>query len=69
LNQWIASSAEIATGIGTHFASSLELAPSETRVQAPASASPLNACAAQHEDPDARPLTDIRCPPLFPSGF
>ncbi len=32
LNQWIASSAEIATGIGTHFASSLELAPSETHV-------------------------------------
>jgi hypothetical protein len=69
LNQWIASSAEIATGIGTHFASSLEFAPSETRVQAPAPASPLNACAAQHEDQDARPLTDIRCPSLFPSGF
>ncbi|MFL6444202.1 MAG: hypothetical protein ACJ713_10335 [Candidatus Sulfotelmatobacter sp.] len=69
LNQWIASSAEIATGIGTHFASSLEFAPSETRVQAPAPASPLKACAAQHEDQDARPPTDIRCPSLFPSGF
>jgi len=69
LNQWIASSAEIATGIGTHFASSLEFAPSETRVQAPAPASPSKACAAQHEDQDARPPTDIRCPSLFPSGF
>jgi hypothetical protein len=69
LNQWIASSAEIATGIGTHFASSLDLAPSETRVvQAPApSASPLSAGAAP--EPGSRPLTDIRCPPLFPSGF
>jgi hypothetical protein len=69
LNQWIASSAEIATGIGTHFASSLDLAPSETRVvQVPApSASPLSAGAAP--EPGSRPLTDIRCPPLFPSGF
>ncbi len=68
LNQWIASSAELATGIGTHFASSLEFAPSETRVvQAPAPASPLSAGAAQEQG--SRPLTDIRCPSLFPSGF
>jgi hypothetical protein len=66
LNQWIASSAEIATGIGTHFASSLELAPSETPAARPP-VSPLNTCAAQEKD--SRPLTDIRCPSLFPSGF
>lgn len=70
LNQWMASSTEIATGIGTHFASSLELAPSETRpVQAPAPASPLTAGAAQGQNQDSRRLTDIRCPSLFPSGF
>jgi hypothetical protein len=68
LNQWIASSAEIATGIGTHFASSLEVAPSESRV-ASVPASPLSACAAQGQDQGSRPLTDIRCPSLFPSGF
>jgi hypothetical protein len=68
LNQWIASSAEIATGIGTHFASSLEFAPSEApAVRSPAPASSLSACAAQEQD--SRPLTDIRCPSLFPSGF
>ena len=66
LNQWIASSAEIATGIGTHFASSLELAPSETPAARPP-VSPLNTCAAQEKD--SRPLTDVRCPSLFPSGF
>jgi len=65
----IEDQAQRRTGIGTHFASSLEFAPSETRVQAPAPASPLKACAAQHEDQDARPPTDIRCPSLFPSGF
>jgi hypothetical protein len=69
LNQWIASSAEIATGIGTHFASSLELASSETRLQAPAPASPLSASAVQDQDQDSQSLTDIRCPSLFPSGF
>ena len=68
LNQWIASSAEIATGIGTHFASSLQLAPGESPAVRPtASASPLSASAAQ--DQDSRCLTDIRCPSLFPSGF
>jgi hypothetical protein len=66
LNQWIASSTGIATGIGTHFASSLELAPSETPAARPP-ASPLSTCAAQEQD--SRPLTDIRCPSLFPSGF
>jgi hypothetical protein len=66
LNQWIASSAEIATGIGTHFASSLELAPSETPAARPP-VSPLSTCAAQEKD--SRHLTDIRCPSLFPSGF
>ena len=63
LNQWIASSAEIATGIGTQ-----EVAPSES-LAATALASPLSACASQGQDPGSRPLTDIRCPSPFPSGF
>ena len=33
LNQWIVSSTEIATGIGTHFASSLEVTPRRIRSQ------------------------------------
>jgi hypothetical protein len=66
LNQWIASSAEIATGIGTHFASSLELAPSETRTaQVPASS--MTSCTVPEQNSGTK--TDIRCPSLFPSGF
>jgi hypothetical protein len=41
LNQWIVSSAEKATGIGTHFATSLELPTAvQTHVATPASAVP-----------------------------
>jgi hypothetical protein len=68
LNQWIASSAEIATGIGTHFASSLELAPSETRaVQPSAPASSMISCTVPEQNSGTK--IDIRCPSLFPSGF
>lgn len=57
LNQWIASSSELATGIGAHFASSLEL---------PAETSAPRACSAPS---DSGTANDIRCPSLFPSGF
>lgn len=47
LNQWIVSSSEKATGIGSHFASSLELAPATDQTNAQASVgqvpSPANA--------------------------
>lgn len=71
LNQWIASSAEIATGIGSHFACSPELPSSATRVISASAASPRSACAAQDQvqDQDSGTMTDIRCPSLFPSGF
>ena len=39
LNQWIVSSAEKATGIGSHFASSLELTPASGQSHAPTAAS------------------------------
>ena len=68
LNQWIACSSELATGIGSHFATSLELpiadasvAPAERQPKAPAPVS-------------ARPQTsasgsEMRRPFSFPSGF
>lgn len=63
LNQWIASSTELATGIGAHFASSLELPTSEANV--PRGLSP----AAVTSRGDCAVATDIHCPSLFPSGF
>jgi hypothetical protein len=66
LNQWIASSAEIATGIGTHFASSLELTPGEvsgSQEIPPQPAAPLPLT------PQLDAATKICRPPAFPSGF
>ena len=72
LNQWIASSAEKATGIGTHFASSMELTPEPPSV--PRSYQPAAAMPKQHEK--GRPATvnsavdtNIHCSSSFPSGF
>jgi hypothetical protein len=78
LNQWIISSAEKATGIGSHFATSLELTPepaSTTRSFRPDRADCLdkNEC-----DPPAvattprlnsAVATTIHCSSSFPSGF
>jgi len=66
LNQWIASSAEIATGIGTHFASSLELTPGE--VSGPQEIPPQPA-APLPLTPQLDAATKICRPPAFPSGF
>ena len=54
LNQWILSSAEKATGIGSHFATSLELTPDP-----PTTTPRLNSAVA----------TTIHCSSSFPSGF
>jgi hypothetical protein len=83
LNQWMISSGEKATGIGAHFATSLEL--SVTRGPFPATAShhpaqaeldlgvasePFHAArSAQHLNNDNGSVTNIHCPQPLPSGF
>jgi len=85
LNQWIANSTEKATGIGAHFATSLEL--SDTQVATAASAVPRTLGEAQgsghgkaagSSGPNSSPAapqlhsganSNIHCPTLFPSGF
>lgn len=62
LNQWIASSSELATGIGAHFASSLEL-PSDSNAGRGISPATVASSA------DSAIASDIHCPSLFPSGF
>jgi len=47
LNHWIVSSSEIATGIGSHFATSLELTASEAEVAPDAAA---RTCADEHSE-------------------
>ena len=74
LNQWIANSAEKATGIGPHFASSLELTPSteQDRAGVAAIGSPASVSAdARSATPPATSgaATNINCPSPFPSGF
>ena len=71
LNQWIANSGEKASGIGTHFASSLELreprlAGSEAFIEAvfPAKEGPATPVKVE---PEA--VTRIHPPAPFPSGF
>lgn len=73
LNQWIASSAEKATGIGSHFATSLELTPATEFVpevknlaRMPAPSSIKSPTAPQL---DSGAATNTNCPPPFPSGF
>lgn len=85
LNQWIASSSEKATGIGSHFATSLELTPTAeqtsvgrgpTRANADAdtalnsSTEPkLNSSAKNSAPLEAITATTVQKSPLFPSGF
>lgn len=66
LNQWIASSTEIATGIGTHFAGSLELTPGEA---SGLQETPVQPVAALSLTPQIEAATKICRPPAFPSGF
>ncbi|MBZ5684175.1 MAG: hypothetical protein LAP86_04005 [Acidobacteriia bacterium] len=78
LNQWIISSAEKATGIGSHFATSLELTaePLSTRPPRPDTADSLtqqNECAPSAAITTPRlnsaVATTIHCSSSFPSGF
>ena len=78
LNQWIISSAEKATGIGSHFATSLELTPepsSTSRSLRPDSADTLakKDCAppavATTPRLNSAVATTIHCSSSFPSGF
>ena len=71
LNQWIVSAAEKATGLGAHFASSLELTPATEYVARTLS----SANAGTVSRPAAAPqlnsgnAANIHNPPVFPSGF
>jgi hypothetical protein len=73
LNQWMLSTSEKATGIGSHFASSLELTPATEYVpkaneaQASLFPNPVNARVAT--DAFVRPASEASGPPPFPSGF
>jgi len=76
LNQWIANSTEKATGIGAHFATSLELTDSNVaRTLLSATAASAETLERQPKSkPAAPPMhsganTNIHCPTPFPSGF
>jgi hypothetical protein len=76
LNQWIISSAEKAAGIGSHFATSLELTsePQDTGSYRPDSSDRL-AKQKESDPPTTTPslnsavATTIHCSSSFPSGF
>jgi hypothetical protein len=65
LNQWIAGSGENISGIGVHFAGSLE--SKEARLVA--SDSPALQSSLTAHQPDSGAAANIRCPAQFPSGF
>ncbi len=80
LNQWMSSSAELVTGIGSHFATSLELTPGDSSVARTSTAAISNVkaqgmakttsappLAAKPENPAA--VGSVACPPPVPSGF
>jgi hypothetical protein len=79
LNQWILSSAEKATGIGSHFATSLELTPEPHDTSRSYRPDSVDRLANQKEidppTPTTRPrlnsavATTIHCSSSFPSGF
>ncbi len=71
LNQWIASAAEKASGLGSHFATSLELTPATelvARTPSSATAGGVTPLAAASQL-DSGAATSIHRPPVFPSGF
>ena len=78
LNQWIISSAEKATGIGSHFATSLELTPEPTNTGRSLRPDSADTLAKNECDPPAvattprlnsAVATTIHCSSSFPSGF
>jgi hypothetical protein len=71
LNQWIVSAAEKASGLGSQFASSLELTPATefvARTPSSATAGSVTPPAAASQL-DSGAATNIHRPPVFPSGF
>ena len=77
LNQWLISSTELSTGIGAHFASSLELAPTSVDANARTTESHvgrtlLSAIASttpkQPGEADIRPVNPPAAAPLLDSG-
>jgi len=84
LNQWMANSADKATGIGSHFATSLELTPATEYVPEPnpdqanlfgedtsdgSDAVRVETGAATARQVDSGAATNIHCPSPLPSGF
>ncbi|HTT23956.1 MAG TPA: hypothetical protein VMG82_33835 [Candidatus Sulfotelmatobacter sp.] len=79
LNQWIATSTEKATGIGSHFATSLELTPESPNVGRAATPTIAEASKNPKRCDQTRPTTSprlnsavpttIHCSSSFPSGF
>jgi hypothetical protein len=78
LNQWIISSAEKATGIGSHFATSLELTPEPSSTSRSLRPDSADCLAKSESDPSAvattprlnsAVATTIHCSSSFPSGF
>jgi hypothetical protein len=78
LNQWIISSAEKATGIGSHFATSLELTPEPSNTSRSLRPDSADILAKNECDPPAvattprlnsAVATTIHCSSSFPSGF
>ena len=75
LNQWILSSAEKATGIGSHFATSLELAPEPPDSSRSHRLDSADRLVNDPPTPAIRPrlnsavATTIHCSSSFPSGF
>ena len=78
LNQWMISAAEKATGIGSHFATSLELTPEHVvaepllRPASPSEALPVVAAQATNSTApqfDSGAAFNIHSPSPFPSGF
>jgi hypothetical protein len=69
LNQWIVSSTEKVTGIGSHFASSLELTPTTEYVARTPSSASLSATSPTAPQPGSGAASNINCPSPFPAGF
>jgi len=79
LNQWIVSSTEKATGIGSHFATSLELTPELPNVGRAHASENADSTRIQNSGNDGRVTTahrlnsaiatTIHCSSSFPSGF
>jgi hypothetical protein len=79
LNQWIVSSAEKATGIGSHFATSLELTPEPPSVGQNHAYGNSDSSRMQNSRNEGRVTTaprlnsaiatTIHCSSSFPSGF